>query len=130
MARITADMAGVAIAPSVENRSLTPCDWIMTIFGPAVNPHVTIGTNMIELTGTIPDGAHAVIDSHAKTITLTTKNGQTTSIFDWGVRGTGENGGHYVFQRIPAGTHPVTFPSSFRFDLQPVYERSDPSWKV
>lgn len=128
--RIFADMAGSRLANYTNNASIQPCDWIMTIYGPAVNPHVQIGGNRIELTGTIPAGAYATINTRSRTITLTDKNGITTNIFNQGVRGAGRDSGSYCFQPISSGRQLVTWSGSFDFDLSLIEERSDPSWQM
>lgn len=122
------DLAAGGYIRYVLNDSLAPEDWRMTIFGPATDPHITIGGNIIELTGSIPEGSYATIDSRRRTITLKDNNGVTQNVFDWGVRSTGSGSGHYVFERIPAGQSVVSWPSSFAFDLQLVESRTDPTW--
>lgn len=122
------DLAAGGFTRYVQNDSLVPEDWRMTIFGPATGPHVTIGANIVELTGSIPAGAYVTIDSKTRTITLTDNNSVTQNVFDWGVRSTGVGSGNYVFERIPAGQHIVSWPSSFGFDLQLVESRTDPTW--
>lgn len=127
---ITADMAGVQLSRTIDNGSMMPSDWIMTIYGACVDPHVKIGDNVVELTGAIPAGAYARINSLAKTITLTTSDGTVSNIFDWGVRGKGVGSGHYVFEPIPAGSQPISWPSSFGFDLMLIERRGDPTWII
>ena len=122
------DLAAGGYTRYVQNDSLAPEDWIMTIFGPVTSPHITIGSNIIELTGSIPAGAYVVIDSRTRTITLTNSDGTSQNVFDWGVRSTGVGSGNYVFERIPAGQQTVSWPSSFSFDLQLVESRTDPTW--
>lgn len=122
------DLAAGGFTRYVQNESLSPVDWRMTVFGPVTGPHITIGGNIIELTGSIPDGSYATIDSRRRTITLTNADGSTQNVFDWGVRATGVGSGHYVFERIPAGQSVVSWPSSFSFDLQLVESRMDPTW--
>lgn len=122
------DLAAGGYTRYVQNDSLAPVDWQMTIFGPTTGPHVTIGSNIVELTGSIPAGSYATIDTQTRTITLTDNNGVTQNVFDWGVRSTGVGSGNYVFEKIPAGQSVVSWPSSFSFDLQLVESRMDPTW--
>ena len=122
------DLAAGGYTRYVQNDSLAPEDWRMTIFGPPTGPHVTIGSNIVELTGSIPAGSYATIDTRTRTIMLTDNNGVTQNVFDWGVRSTGVGSGNYVFERIPSGQSVVSWPSSFSFDLQLVESRTDPTW--
>lgn len=122
------DLATSGFTRYVQNDSLAPEDWRMIIFGPVTGPHVTIGSNIVELTGSIPAGSYVTIDSKNRTITLTDNNGVTQNVFDWGVRSTGVGSGNYVFEKIPAGQSVVSWPSSFSFDLQLVESRMDPTW--
>lgn len=128
--RIFADMADSRLTRDINNTGLQPCDWIMMIYGQAVNPHVQIGGNRVELTGTIPAGAYAVINTLTRTITLTTKDGQTSNILWQGVRGSGIGSGTYCFEQIPPGPAQITWPSSFDFDIRLIYKRSDPTWQM
>ena len=122
------DLAAGGFTRYAQNDSLAPEDWIMTIFGPVTGPHITIGGNIVELTGSIPAGAYVVINSRTRTIMLADSNGSTQNVFDWGVRSTGVGSGNYVFEKIPAGQSVVSWPSSFAFDLQLVESRTDPTW--
>lgn len=122
------DLAASSMARSVNVVSQTPVDFRMTIYGPVASPHITIGSNRYELTGSIPARGYAAIDSQNRTITLTDQNGDTSNIFDRGVRGDGRGGGSYIFEPIPAGRQEVLWPSSFGFTLRLVEHRSDPTW--
>ena len=48
-------------------------------------------------------------------------------MFDKGRRGTGLNGGEYIFQPIPAGD-PIVQWSGFGVDLTVYQEESEPPW--
>ena len=49
------------------------------------------------------------------------------NVFDKGRRGTGLNGGEYIFQPIPAGDSIVQW-SGFGVDLTVYQEESEPPW--
>lgn len=111
------------------NTTGAPMPFKMVIFGPCTNPSITIGGNRYELTMTIPIGAYVTIDSQTghKTITMTGINGGTTNVFDKATRGTGLDGGRYIFQPIPAGETNVQW-NGFGWDLTIIMERSAPAW--
>ena len=56
---------------------------------------------------------------------MTAENGDETNVFDKGRRGTGLNGGEYIFQPIPAGDSIVQW-SGFGVDLTVYQEESEP----
>ena len=92
------------------------------IYGEAVNPHITIGGHAYAINGTVGEGETLLIDSTAKTITLTTASGSTVNWFDKRSRDS------YIFEPIPAGDSEVLWNGSFRFDLTIIEKRSEPRW--
>ena len=79
----------------------------------------------------IPSGSYVTVNSveGQRSIVMTAKNGDTTNVFDKGERGSGLNGGTYIFQPLPAGEHQVQG-NGFGFDLTVIQERSTPSWWI
>ena len=94
----------------------------LVIFGSAVNPTVSIGGHTYTINGTINAGETLLIDSQAKTITLTTATGAKVNWFDKRDRD------NYIFQPIPAGMNTVNWNGSFGFDLTVIEKRSEPRW--
>ena len=78
----------------------------------------------------IPSGSYVTVTSIAsrRTIVMTAENGDETNVFDKGRRGTGLNGGEYIFQPIPAGDSIVQW-SGFGVDLTVYQEESEPPWR-
>ena len=114
------------ITPSV----LTPSDIRLIVYGPATNPYVIVGGNRYEVDVTVPAGGYLIVDGREKTILLTLADGTVQNAFSYGVRGGGEGGGTYIFERIPAGTSEVTFDNSFGFDLGWYEEEGEPPWSL
>ena len=112
-----------------SNPMLTPMPFTMTIFGPAVNPQIVIGGNTYRLDMTIPSGAHVTITTvgRRRTIVMTAENGDMTDVFAKGRRGSGLDGGEYIFQPIPPGDNTVQW-KGFGFDLTVWEEESEPPW--
>ena len=113
---------------TIRNNTERASAFVMTIYGPVSSPQITIGDNIYELTGSIPPGGYVRVSSINRTITLVDADGDVSSVFDWGVRGSGRGGGNYIFERIAPGDQEVSWPSSFTFDLELIEERSDPTW--
>lgn len=94
----------------------------LLIYGEAVNPTVIIGGHSYTVNGTVTKGQTLLVDSLAKTITLTTAYGTQINWFDKRSR---EN---YIFEPIPAGINTVSRLGSFGFDLTVIEKRSEPKW--
>ena len=75
----------------------------------------------------IPSGSYVTVNSveGQRSIVMTAENGDITNVFDKGERGSGINGGSYIFQPLPAGEHQVQW-NGFGFDLTVIQERSTP----
>lgn len=116
---------------SVVNSAVSAMPFEMVIYGPVSEPSITMGGNTYELHMDIPSGAYVTINSveGQRSIVMTAENGDTTNVFDKGERGSGLNGGTYIFQPLPAGEHQVQW-NGFGFDLTVIQERSTPSWWI
>lgn len=94
----------------------------LLIYGEATNPSVVIGGHVYTINGTIGVGESLLIDSLAKTITLTTALGNKINWFD--KRGRED----YIFEPIPAGQNTVSWNGTFGFELTVIEKRSEPKW--
>lgn len=94
----------------------------MRIYGPAVNPSVSIGGHIYAINGTIAAKESLLIDGQKKTITLTRADGSKVNWFS------ARNRESYVFQEIPPGQHTVSWNETFGFDLTIIEKRSEPKW--
>ena len=94
----------------------------LKIYGQVINPAVTINGHIYAVYGTVSKGETLLIDSVAKTITLTTATGTKINCFDK------RNRESYIFQPIPAGINNVSCNGSFGFDLTVIEKRSEPKW--
>lgn len=102
----------------------------LTLYGAAVNPYVIIGDNRYEVDYSIPAGAYVVVDGKESTITMTQQNGTTVDLFSYGLRGSGEGGGEYIFEPVQPGEQSVSWDNSFGFDLGWYEEEGAPPWQV
>lgn len=102
-----------------------PSDFIMSIYGPCVNPKILIGENCYAVNHIIEDGEYCLVDNRKKTVLLHKRNGETKNLFDF--RGKEKS----IFDQIPAGSSRVTWDSksgAFGFGLKIFQERSEPLW--
>ena len=96
----------------------------MVIFGPAVNPRVTINYYSYVLYTTIPDGAYVVIDSRKKTVMQFNTDGTQSNIFNL------RNKTDSIFQKIPGGNLRITWDATFGVNITIHRERSEPRVEV
>lgn len=100
----------------------SPSAYTMTIYGPAVNPAVTIDGHIYGVTGTVGEGELLTIDSAARTVNLRTETGAVVNWFSKRRRD------YRIFDSIPAGQSAVAWNGTFGFDLKITEERSEPEW--
>ena len=112
----------------VEPSVLTPSDVRIVIYGAAINPYVIVGGNTYQVNVTVPSGGYLIIDGRDKTIELTLADGTVQNAFQYGVRGSGQGGGTYIFEPLPSGAHEVTWDGSFSFDFGWYEEEGEPPW--
>ena len=96
----------------------------MVIFGPAVNPRVTINYYSYVLYTTIPDGAYVVIDSRKKTVMQFNTDGTQSNIFNL------RNKTDSIFQKIPGGNLRISWDATFGVNITIHRERSEPRVEV
>lgn len=113
---------------TVDTEATNPSPPLIIVYGPATNPAITAGGNLYEVDVTVPNGAHLIIDGKKKTITLVGVDGTETNAFADGLRGSGEGGGQYIFEPVPASEISISWDNSFGFDFGWYQEESDPPW--
>ena len=96
----------------------------MVIFGPAVNPRVTINGYGYVLYASIPSGAYVVIDSRKHTIMQFNTDGTQSNIFNL------RNKTDSVFKKIPGGNLNIVWDASFGVNITIHRERSEPRVEV
>lgn len=119
-------------AKSITNPMTMPVPWRMTIWGPVSNPYVRIGSNLHQVDVTVPSGSRLEINSleGERTVELIDDTGHVTNVIDKAHRGTGEDGGEYVFQPIPPGLSDVVWSQRFGFDITMIEEEMEPPWQT
>lgn len=124
------DLERAAESLAVEAVSATPSAVRLVLWGPCQDPYVVVAGNRYQVDATVPAGARIEVDgsSWPKTVSLVSAAGDRTDLFAAARRGTGEGGGEYCFQPIPAGRSEVAWPGSFAFDLYWYEEEGEPPW--
>lgn len=109
---------------SLENSHFAESNFVMIIYGYAVNPCVVIGGNIYRLNCTIKEGDRVVINSADQTITLIHANDQRENAFRY------RDQTNDIFRKIQPGTSSVLWNAKFDFDIWLCTERSEPEWST
>lgn len=94
----------------------------MVIFGPAVNPRITINGYPYVLYATIPSGAYVIIDSRNKSIMMY-ENGVQTNMFNF------RNKTGSIFEKVPGGNLTIVWDATFGVNLTIYREKSEPEFE-
>lgn len=96
----------------------------LRFFGPAENPSLRIGGNLYEVRTSIPAGGHVHVNPIDRTVTLVTVAGSTTNVFSSATRGTGLDGGSYIFQPLAPARYEIHNPDKLTVSISPYYRRN------
>lgn len=104
----------------VSNPHFSDSNFKLIIYGPAVNPMVSVGgvphlTNIV-----LEEDERLEIDSRAGTVVKVTKNGECVNAFH------NRQKGRKFFRKIGPGRQNIVWPGTFAFDLVIFEERSEP----
>ena len=102
----------------------SPCEFLMTVFGPAADPRVVINGHPYQIYTTLDTNEYLQIDSRNNQVIKYLANGIQQDIYD--LRAKQES----VFDPITSGNISVVWPGDFGFDLTMFCERSEPRWKT
>ena len=108
---------------SIEVESISDMDFILTIYGYAHNPEISIGANTYKINHEVAPGEILRINSKEQTAYLIKQNGLTLSMFRY------RNKNSWIYEKIPSGTIPVYWSGAFDFNLLLMEERSEPKWE-
>lgn len=116
------DYASAMKGKKLGNTGFIGTNFRMIIYGAAVNPAVYIAGHYYQVNCLVDEDEYLTIDSIAKTITLTKRDGTAENCFN------DRNRDSYIFQKIPAGDNTVAWNHTFGFDVTLFDERSEPKW--
>lgn len=95
---------------------------ILTIYGPAVNPSLSIGGNTYALNTTLIANERAVIDQLHKKIYKIGTTGGRSNLFNT------RDKTNDIFKYAPVGMVPVLYNGDYSFDITLIHQRSEPLW--
>jgi len=107
---------------AAKNTGFVPSNFKLVIYGACVNPSVSIADHVYQVNCIVGEGEYLTIDSSAKKIYLTARDGTTSNRFN------NRNRSSYVFEKIPPGQNFVSWNGEFGFDVILLEERSEPKW--
>ena len=108
----------------IQNPHFSDANFDLIIYGPVVNPQVTIGEIPYLVNIVLEAGEYLKIDSRAGTVTKVMANGEIVNAFH------NRQKGRQFFKKIPPGRHSVSWPGTFAWDIIIYEERSEPKWNV
>lgn len=104
------------------NSNYAASDFEMIIYGPCLNPAISVGMHTYEVEADLRTGEYMVVNSLAKKVYKTKNDGEQVNLFY--ARGRD----YYIFEKIPSGAVSVSWSGSFGFDITLLSERSEPVW--
>lgn len=124
------DFAQPRASTQIAGNEFFPSPVIIKIPGPVENPSITIGGNLYEVLTEVPANATLVINSVEKTVEVVTQYGASTNVFQYATRGSGEGGGKYIFQKLPAGYSSVVWDGNTVVEVSWADEEGEPPWNL
>ena len=106
------------------NPSFKDSNFILTIYGFAENPQITIAGHPYRVETTVYEGERLVIDSIKGTVKKIGRLGEITDCYN--ARGKQKR----VFQKIPPGMNTFQWSGGFGVDITLFDERSEPKWSL
>lgn len=106
----------------IINPNVTESNAEIVIFGPVINPQVTIGKNVYMVNIILEDAEYLTIDTRTKTIVKTMSNGDKQNAFHYRKKGSA------FFRKIEPGMNRVSWTGKFMFSVMIYDERSEPKW--
>ena len=108
---------------SVDNTHYIPTSFLLTVYGPATDPTLTIGGHLYKVNTTLAAGEYLQIDSINKKVIRHTTSGQDVNEYN------NREKSQSVFEPIPPGNNILVWSGAFSFDLVLHQERSELKWK-
>lgn len=106
----------------IQNPHFTDANFLLRIYGPAVNPQVSIGGIPYLVNIVLEAGERLEIDSRSETVIKIMNDGTQANAFH------NRQKRRTFFRKIPPGRQSVVWPGSFDWDLIIYEERSEPKW--
>ena len=100
------------------------CKFLLKIYGPAIEPSVTINGIERKVYVTLEEGQYLLIDARDKTVKRILIDGTALDAFD-----NRKKAGKSIFTPVIPGLNAITWNHNFGFDLTIFKERSEPEWR-
>ena len=107
---------------SFINSSIKDSDFKIIIYGPVVDPSISIDGIVYGIEYMIQNGEYCIIDSKNREIHLYDNTGNKKNLFDYRMKE------YNVFTKIKRGFNSVNWSASFGFDIELMDERSELKW--
>lgn len=107
----------------IRNPGAGDANFRVIVYGPAIDPVITIDSRVIGVYTTIAAGEYLIIDSRDNTVIRRMNNGEKVNLYNSRVK-TGTS----IFDKISSGIHSVIWAGTYGFDFTVFEERSEPAW--
>lgn len=104
------------------NEHYAPTPAIITIYGPALDPSISIDGQIYQMTISMATGERLILDGLSRRIYRKLITGEEVNEFNR------RDKNNDPFRPIPPGTLPVVYNGSFSFDITLIQQRSEPRW--
>ena len=94
----------------------------LTVYGPAVNPSVTIAGNVYAVQVSLTASQRLEIDPAARTIRVIGSLGEAVSVFDL------RDKAHDIFAPVPAGESTLLYSGEYALTVTLIQQRSQLKW--
>ena len=109
-------------AQNLYNHSYTDSNFILNVYGPAINPAVTIAGSVYKVETELLKNEYLTINTKDKTIIKTAVKGEKVNEY------ANRSLDSYIFKKIPVGMNSVAVTPNCNFDIIVIEERSEPTW--
>lgn len=96
--------------------AISDCDLKISMFGPVVNPVLSIGSNTYQINSQVPEGAVLTIDTRLGKAQITTADKTVVDVFS-ASPDEPPGSGFYIFERLSPGYHTVSWDGSFMVSI-------------
>ena len=97
-------------------------DVIITIYGYARYPEISIGDIVYQLNYIVQEGEVCYINTKEKTIRLRKTDGTVLNLFRY------RSTTYYMFNKVPTGKQPIDWNGNFNLSITLLSERGEPKW--
>lgn len=116
------DFSSPISSQNLKNSSFIPVNFVLDVYGPVVNPTVTIAGHVYGVNVTLLANEILTINTRDRTVIKTSNKGIKTSEF------ASRNYESYIFERIPVGNSKIICSPECNFNITLLEERSEPLW--